>query len=92
MSASVYDADLGTTTRPVLNKHPIKGLLTSFKLNETDGNAVQPQDRRLTLESSPLTFVPSMHDFVKIDEQDWEIMNLKREPSNSVYILQIRRP
>ena len=91
--APTYDADTGAVNRVVTATHPIRILFAGFKSDEIDGNNVQPNDERAIIDTQAVSFVPSLHDFLtKPDGTLWEVQSAKLEPSESVYILHIRRP
>ena len=84
-----YDPTTGAVTRPG-TQHKIRILFTSFNEKEIDGESVKPLDMRATLSASEVKFIPKAADFMVIENLKWEIVKIKREPSGSVYILQVR--
>jgi hypothetical protein len=84
-----YDPVAGTVTRPG-TQHQIRILFTSYKNNEIDGESIKSLDMRATISASEVTFIPKGADFMSIDSIQWEIVKIKREPSGSVFILQVR--
>lgn len=85
-----YNPTTGAATRAG-NEHPVKVLLTSFRDTEVDGDIIRPTDQRATLSASEVSFEPKLADRIKIGTVEHEIVRIKREPSQSVYILHIRQ-
>lgn len=93
VDSTAYNTELGSVSRQIKGSHPLNGWFTSYKEQEIDGNNVQPKDKRLTILATKVLFTVRLHDYI-LDHcgTTWEVINFKRPPPRSVYILQIRKP
>jgi hypothetical protein len=92
-TGSTYDPSTGTNT-PSYTDHAATGVITSFAERLVDGSSIKTGDLSVTVPAKDLTFDPSAEDKVRVNGQDWSIVNPSRTYSGeqvATYQLQIRR-
>jgi hypothetical protein len=92
-TGNTYDPSTGTNT-PSYTDHAATGVITSFAERLIDGSSIKAGDLSVTVPAKDLTFDPSTEDKVRVNGQDWSIVNPSRTYSGeqvATYQLQIRR-
>lgn len=94
--AQSYDPTTGVQT-VAESTTTFRVFLVAVKQSEVDGTKVQLEDKKAIFDRQGFPFAPKTEDLIRIggtgeDAGDWEVVGTLREPSESIYILQVRRP
>jgi len=86
------------TTTGVVTRTPTEHLIRAFFIRFTDKEmqqgvfpSIQPSDRKVILLITEITFTISLHDRIRNKDGTWEIVEFKKDTSESIYMLQVRR-
>jgi len=87
-----YDPATGGLT-PVVQEPTVNVLEAVYKANEIDGDVVKIGDKKMIVRASELSTVTSVRldDRITISGVIWQIVNFKFDPTETVYIFQVRR-
>ena len=86
-----YDPDTRVSTLSTTN-YPVEMLLTSFENKEIDNIVIMGTDRKAMIASRDLTPTPSLKDTITISSVTHEIINIRKDPADAMWIFQIRKP
>lgn len=89
-----YNPNTGVYTPPVSSEKTVKGVFTSFKANEIDGEKIRRDDRRILIASASLTTEPKTTDKIKDNGLELSIVNVETVMPGNVpllYKVQVRR-
>lgn len=87
-----YDVISGTVNETGNVLFNIRCALTNYKDNEIDYQVIQPRDRRCVIKVADLPVGPKLVDKIHDADGDWDIIEFKKEFSESVYTFHLRRP
>lgn len=88
----VYDNDTDSYIDASPTVVKVQAFFTSFREKEVDNLNVRPLDQRCTIERSKLQLEPVPGDTITRADGDWKVLQVRREPSESLWILHIRKP
>lgn len=91
VGTSTYNTTTGATAQTNVS-HSIPVLFTSFSKKEVDGIEIKPFDKKVLIERQAVTFTPKVNDFLVDALGTWEVVQVRDEPSESIFLLQVRRP
>ncbi len=79
-------------TNPTTTTHTAKGFLEDYKDFQIDGTIVQRGDRICVLLGASINpaVVPTAGDRVNIESEDFNIVNVGRDPAAATYTMQVR--
>lgn len=79
-------------TQPTTTTHTAKGFLEDYEDAQVDGTIVQRGDRACILIANSIapTAIPTTGDRVNIESEDFNIVNVKRDPAAAIYTMQVR--
>ena len=86
-----YDPSLGVSPL-TKTTHSITIPLVRTKEKEFDSESADKNAQKAIIPYDDLEFTPSADDYLMIDSEKWEIMDVMRVPGDSVFILMIRKP
>lgn len=88
----VYDTDSGTQTFPDSKTANIKMLVALYSDKEVDGEIIRPTDKKGMLEASAMTIIPDLMDNITDAGLLWTVVGVEKDPTQTVYLLQLRQP
>jgi hypothetical protein len=89
-----YQPQEGYVFRPKTD-YSLQMIFTRFKEKEVDNKAVLMTDMKCIIQAASFTdesITPKLTDQIIKDSEIWEMENLYLDPTESVYIFQLRRP
>lgn len=88
---SVYNPVLDTYTT-VNTDTPVKAVLVREKRDEDDNSKVIEDTVRVLIAGKSLSFVPAEQDEILINSVSHEIVQIKTDPAQALWILSARKP
>ena len=94
MGPVTHDTATGRSTTPVLETHLLRVLFARYDSKYVDGVNILAEDRKLLISKSEIIsgLEPKIQDKILAADGRWDIVRDMTEPSDSIVILQVRRP
>jgi len=90
--AKVYDPATGGYTDSKVT-HSISEIIRyDYESSQIDNDVIRKFDQQAVFRTSEILFDLTTEMKLVIDGAEWDIVNFERDPSETVYFLQIRRP
>jgi len=90
--ASVYTPATGTVTSTDID-YPTTAIFDEYELKEIDNNVVRATDKLAYIAANDLDVTPVVDDEITdADSVTWQIKNVKVDPADALWVLQIRKP
>lgn len=85
-------SDITGGTQPTTSTFTARGFIEDFTDRELEDSLVEIGDRKITLIANSIQnlAVPEVGDQITIENDTWNIMNVKRDPAGATYICQAR--
>lgn len=71
-------------------KYSCRGWIDSYRDSRIDGTIIQVGDRLASILGATLSVEPEPNDVVHIEDRDWRIVSVSRDPAGAVYECQVR--
>lgn len=88
-SPTTYNESTGIYAR-VDSDTTLDAILTDFEQSEIDGIKIEPTDRKVLIDAADLSNDPTIEDRIIIETKEFRIVNWKKDPSESLYTIQVR--
>lgn len=89
-SARTYDPLTDTYTGGPVNHPNTKMIFVGYEAKDTDGTVIRRNDKKAIIAKLDLTPTPAEDDKILADGQEWIVKNVKTDPANAAWVLQIR--
>lgn len=87
-----YSATTGSVTNTATTYTITDAIKVRYKQNETQNSTVLPTDSKLIFKQADLAITPDLTDLITISSVDHQIVQIKEDPSNTIWIMQLRKP
>lgn len=88
---TVVNPTTGKVTRPAFN-YSVSLVLVKYHRHEVDGEMIKPEDVKGLLPAKGLDFEPQIGDAIKRNGEVFSVTRMGVDPTQSLYILQLRKP
>jgi hypothetical protein len=68
-----------------------KGVFANYTLSDIENSAVEPNDIKLILASNDLSVTPKTGDWLEESYIQYKVFQVKKDPADATWTLQIRR-
>lgn len=88
-----YNPTTGTGTNPT-TAYSCKAIFASFDKREIDGDVIKPEDQKVLMAPHYIPGItPTLNDTI-VDEAGvtWQVQGAQKDPTTSIWVLQVRRP
>lgn len=90
--ASVYTPGTGVVTSTD-TEYPTVGIPDEYEMDEIDNNVVRATDKLFYIANNDLEVTPVVDDeIIDADSITWQIKNVKSDPADALWVLQLRKP
>lgn len=91
-SANTYNASTGVVAAVVATVGGVKVIFDVFSMRETDGVNVRAEDKKaLVAQKYVSTITPVTGDRIIVAGITWKVVNIKTDPAEALYEMQVRR-
>lgn len=90
-SDPVYDPATRAVST-VSTDYALSFVFDKFEAEDVDGANILSTDQIAMIPVENVSFIPSNHDYLTIDNEKWNVINKKTDPAKALWLLQIRKP
>lgn len=87
-----YDPVTGSTTGSETLYPVAEIILLDYQLKQVDGDIIRKLDKQALFRVSEVPVEITEDMVLRLTGGDWDILDIKKDPANTLYELQIRRP
>lgn len=88
-----YNTTTGSIGRTDVNVYTdIPAIFVAYAREEVDGQLIRPEDQKCLILRKNLPIETKLDDYLVSGADTYEIVKIRQDPSESLHILQIRRP
>ncbi|MCG7852761.1 MAG: hypothetical protein MIO92_09585 [Methanosarcinaceae archaeon] len=89
--SSVYNPATGAVTSTDV-EYTTTAIFDEYEMDEINNVVVRATDKLAYIASNDLDVTPVVDDEISIDSVTWQIKNVKSDPADALWVLQLRKP